>query len=649
MKQLLMTLLLALSLLFWAWMTDVLWLGALLALILLASFAFKAKYDFETSSFYQVANFSALIVAAIFAFYWLDDRASKSILPTLRLLPIALMPLLLMQYISKGFAVPVASLLFFKRKNSEHQTSFDMSVLYFALCLFSAGGVAHLGLTYFTGISVLMMLLLLIQQHGKGRQQYVILVLLFLAVEGVGLAVVYGIHDAQMRIEARINAWILSYNDGSKASSAMGEVGRLKLSDEILFRVQPKQRLIEPMLLRESTYQRYMYDTWYGGSWKDMGVAIVGEQWQLRNTQKPLQHFTIYQSFAGDKQTLALPSVTISIANLEVDNLMIKQGGRVEAQALPAFAAYDVFYTRQEVEQTDGQDSDLEVPKKEAGTIEEFVKTHNLYHIKNELGAAKVVQAIHRIFRGQYSYTTWLETSVNGETALAHFLNVRKAGHCEYFATATVLILRELGIPARYAVGYSMSEWDAGAGLYVVRGTDAHAWAMAKINGVWQAVDNTPPDWLSIENQDRASWQVVVDWFSSINFIIKKWRYIDEQKDSALWYWILAVMFIFLAYRTLKRVRTVEKERDKVAAVRADQDWLSLEDLLNKAGYQRRTGETLTHWFSRLLDGQWISVAKLFEKKWYAEHGLNDDEQVVLATKVKGLKNKLDQEKQERG
>ena len=51
-------------------------------------------------------------------------------------------------------------------------------------------------------------------------------------------------------------------------------------------------------------------------------------------------------------------------------------------------------------------------------------------------------------------------------SALDDFLNRSRAGHCEYFATATVLLLRAAGIPARYATGYSVQEVES-AGAHV--------------------------------------------------------------------------------------------------------------------------------------------------------------------------------------
>ncbi|MDQ7001775.1 MAG: transglutaminase-like domain-containing protein [Ghiorsea sp.] len=635
-----MTLLLTACLIFWGWVTGVLWLGALLALLLFATMAFNAKYDFEAASFYQVANFSALIVVAIFTFYWLDDKASKSILPTVRLLPVALMPLLIMQYISKGFEIPVAALLFFKRKVSDNKPSFDMSVLFFAVCLFSAGGVADLGLIYFTGISVLMLLLLLIQHHGKGSAHVTLLVLMFLAAETVGLGVVYGIQDAQMKIEARINAWLLAYNDGSKASTALGELGRLKLSDAIVFRVQTDERLPMPMLLREGSYQRYVHGTWYGGAWQDKAVPLQDDRWQLLQSSLPMRHLQISQSFARDTFSLALPQTTTAISNLDVDSLLIKQGGRVEAQGLPPFVAFDVWYHPQLPQTSAVQRSDLDINQQQAKSIAQFVKKHDLYQIKFKHGEHQAVQALANIFQQQYQYSTWQKAYSSNKTALAYFLEDSFAGHCEYFATATVLILRELGIPARYVVGYSMSEWDDD--MYVVRGRDANAWAEALVDGVWVSIDNTPANWLKIENQDRAVWQGLVDWFSALGFKFKQWRYQGE-KDTTAWYGLLALLFVILAYRILKRVRTVQNVTDEIEVSCADKGWLSLEQALNEAGYQRKTGQTLQQWFLMIDGGQWSNIAELFEKKWYAKYGLSEREHVLLSTKVKGLKNMLDE------
>jgi len=52
-----------------------------------------------------------------------------------------------------------------------------------------------------------------------------------------------------------------------------------------------------------------------------------------------------------------------------------------------------------------------------------------------------------------------------------------KAGFCEHFATAFVVVLRAIGIPSRVVTGYQGAEPNLVDGLYMVRNSDAHAWA----------------------------------------------------------------------------------------------------------------------------------------------------------------------------
>ena len=66
----------------------------------------------------------------------------------------------------------------------------------------------------------------------------------------------------------------------------------------------------------------------------------------------------------------------------------------------------------------------------------------------------------------------------------------RAAVTCEYFATATVLVLRRLEIPARYATGFSVHE-PSGDG-YVVRYSDAHARTLSGIPSAKSGRTSTP-------------------------------------------------------------------------------------------------------------------------------------------------------------
>jgi hypothetical protein len=71
------------------------------------------------------------------------------------------------------------------------------------------------------------------------------------------------------------------------------------------------------------------------------------------------------------------------------------------------------------------------------------------------------------------------------------FLENRQ-GYCEYFATAMVMLLREMGIPSRYVLGYLQGREDT-AGVWTVDRSAAHAWVEVYFPGHgWVEFDPTP-------------------------------------------------------------------------------------------------------------------------------------------------------------
>jgi len=80
----------------------------------------------------------------------------------------------------------------------------------------------------------------------------------------------------------------------------------------------------------------------------------------------------------------------------------------------------------------------------------------------------------------------------NSET-VDNFLFVDKRGVCEQFATAHVVMLRSLGLPARLVAGYGAGRYNPLSGYYEVRASDAHAWTEVYFSGYgWVPFDPTP-------------------------------------------------------------------------------------------------------------------------------------------------------------
>jgi transglutaminase-like putative cysteine protease len=99
--------------------------------------------------------------------------------------------------------------------------------------------------------------------------------------------------------------------------------------------------------------------------------------------------------------------------------------------------------------------------------------------------------AIELYLRSQFGYT--LDLGNPTEDPLAWFLFERRAGHCEYFASAMTVMLRTLGIPARYVTGFLPGEFNDVGNDFIVRASDAHSWVEVYFPGYgWIPFDPTP-------------------------------------------------------------------------------------------------------------------------------------------------------------
>uniref|UniRef100_A0A7C3EJC2 Transglutaminase-like domain-containing protein n=1 Tax=Gracilinema caldarium TaxID=215591 RepID=A0A7C3EJC2_9SPIR len=103
--------------------------------------------------------------------------------------------------------------------------------------------------------------------------------------------------------------------------------------------------------------------------------------------------------------------------------------------------------------------------------------------------ALVLARTIENYLKDQYKYSLRVQDGPRS-LALERFLFEEKKGYCLHFASAFVVLLRNLGIPARLVEGFR-TQLDA-QGRALIRGTDAHAWAEAYIGGLWLRFDPTP-------------------------------------------------------------------------------------------------------------------------------------------------------------
>ncbi len=108
--------------------------------------------------------------------------------------------------------------------------------------------------------------------------------------------------------------------------------------------------------------------------------------------------------------------------------------------------------------------------------------------------APALVQAVmQHITTGDYIYT--LVPGRYGDTTphlIDEFWFDRRLGFCEHFASAFVFIMRSMGVPARVVTGFQGMDAEPQDGWWIVRGSNAHAWAEYWVPGRgWLRADPT--------------------------------------------------------------------------------------------------------------------------------------------------------------
>lgn len=135
------------------------------------------------------------------------------------------------------------------------------------------------------------------------------------------------------------------------------------------------------------------------------------------------------------------------------------------------------------------------------------------------------VRAIERHFATGFAYTLELPRTARDAT-VEGFLFRRRAGHCEYYSTAMVVLLRAAGIPARNVTGFLGGEWNTFGDYLAVTGNDAHSWVEVWMGRMgWVPFDPTPAgrdDLVQAETREGWLWPAAL-WFDGLEHHWYKW------------------------------------------------------------------------------------------------------------------------------
>lgn len=642
-------LMLGASLMFWGWHAGLLALAMVMAFVFEASRLIRLRWDLSPSDFNRIADLCTVLFLGMVIYLFVSERSTPAILVILQWLPMTFFPLLVSQVYSTHERINISAFfLTFRRKRADREnkqpTTINLTYPYFALCIISASAANVRTISFSVGLFLLSAWAL---WSVRSKRFSLILWAGLLVLGGfLGYAGHIGLHGLQMTLEKKGLEWFTDFirqdADPYRSNTAIGDIGSLKLSDRIVFRVKPEFEHKHPMLLREASYNVYRSSKWFAERTKFSAVQphADGTTWEFQYGLSENRTITVSSYLQGGKGLLKLPNGAYKIERLPVLRMESNQFGAVKVEEGPGLMNYRVRFGRNTSLDSPPSETDLTVPKRENPAIS---------RIAEELGLTskppqEILRTVDAYFQEHFNYSLVLSSRGPNNAALAEFLLQTRSGHCEYFATATVLLLRAAGIPARYASGYSVHEFSRLENRLIVRARHAHAWALVYIDGVWRDFDTTPSSWINIEEDAASMWELVFDLWSWFMFKFSEWRW-GERGGGIKKYigWLLIPFVLILARRLyfkkkVKRVKIGQEERGRVRfSPGVDSEFYLIEKRLKESGFVRYPWETLSSWIRRIEEAESSSLSIEFLHSILALHYRYrfDPEGITLIEKAK--------------
>lgn len=687
------------ALLFWGWQSGLLLAGAVMGILLESAQFIKARWELSDTDLRRILTFCTILTlaTAVYAFTSNEEGGSLSGLfsgpaavrnATLtsvrassaffRWLPMTLFLFIAAQSFSERERIPWTAISFFSHRRAERARKsrnpppagggLNVSYPFFFVCLFSAGIHPNNGTTsYFWGQCVLAIWAL--WPFRSRRYGIAVWAGMLAAVIVLGYFSQRGVGVLERFLEGYNSAWFTRFmrqnTDPMQATTAIGQIGKLELSGRIVIRLRMENHEPPPDYLREASYRTYYSarQSWYAGSSRNDFAYRSPESNQTTWILLPGKTNTASVNLAcyldGGKALLPLPTGCRRLENLYAYVLQVNSEGAVLAEG-PGLVVFNALY---------GSGDTIDSPPDASTNLLDLaVPTNELPALKQVIAGMKIadgdesqtLRAVHHFFQNHFTYSVWLgpdQLATTNETPLARFLLTSRRGHCEYFATATVLLLRELNIPARYAVGYVVHERSSHG--YVVRERDAHAWCLVwnAQTRTWENFDTTPPSWVAEEGKRASVWQWLSDLRSWIGFQIAKVRWGQTNLRQYV-LWALAPLLVLLLYQIIfRRSRQRQRQRGDSRSTPAiywpglDSEFYLLEQKLAARGVPRQPGELLSTWLTRALEepalrdlrGPLQELLRLHYRYRFDPRGLNRRERETLTHEVKACLAALSQ------
>ena len=608
--------LLAAAALFWGSQSGNWVLAIAAAIALEAPRYITARWHLESTQFNRISDFCTVLLAVIAVYLYFSFGNPRAITLLFQWLPFIVLPLALAQAWSTARNLDL-SVLFGSLRRYPMRRPIRLNLAYpvFALWLLAASAANRQGAAFYAGLMLLVAWPLLLARPRSYASPLAAGMLLAAALAGYGGQL--GLHHLQQWLEAAAPEWLAgggARTNPYRSATDIGTIGELKLSQRILLRVEVGRAVTAPILLHRASYDHYVGGTWVArnGFFEQLAPLGSTSSWKLSDAQTPIFQFTVHDDSDGNP-LLSLPANTARIEGLAASEMKMNPLGAVQVEHKPGYFSYRAYTSKTGSAYGAPSARDLGMPQAEAAALAQIAAELELAALPPQ----QVLLAVQQFFASRFAYSTWQGPPAGGRTPLAEFLLATRSGHCEYFASATTLLLRAAGIPARYATGFSAQEWSTLDGAYLVRERHAHAWVRAWVDGAWRDFDTTPPGWFLAEAAQAPVWSPLADFWSWARFRLADWSARARARGwSPSLIWLVLPLLTWLAWRTLRGRRAdTAPAHAKTATAKAwpgqDSEFYLIERRMAELGHTRHETETLTEWLARIAARNRVNVAGL--------------------------------------
>jgi hypothetical protein len=605
-------LLIGAGLLFWGLLTGHYVLGLVAAVFLEGVRFIDTRWELTEKDYRHVWDFCMAVFAALFIYFYASREITTSAFAFMQWLPLIFLPIMAAQWLGDREQLPyrVFSWILRRRPVAPNEKGIDISFLYWTICLLATSAVSPQNAWFYAGFSALMLWALLATR--PRRSPVWLWIVLLALITAAGYQTQIRLRDLQALVESQLSNWIFRWArrdfDVRESQTSLGRIGRLQLSSRILYRLDTGGLDPAPSLLRETSYSTFRVNTWYAFNNSFSSVpAETNDVWTLLPDKRAPWRVTISGAISRNKSVLPLPTGAARIENMPSVEMETNLFGVVRVSQSPAFVQYQALHGPGKSIDGPPTIEDLRIPETELETISQVASNLNL----TPGNRAQNMRVIEHHFETAFKYTTFLgipnyRFRRQETTPLSRFLLQTHAGHCEYFATATALLLRQARIPTRYATGFAVIE-APDARHRIIRDRHAHAWCMVwnENSELWEDFDTTPSGWNAIE-MARAPWyQAWSDFWSRLKFEFDKWRYSKSylREYSIGLACILALVLawrIVFTRRKAKNKSVLPTSPSKSISPGQDSEFYEIERRLAQLHAAREPGETAAIWLSRI-------------------------------------------------